>query len=38
MKKMKLSTKLAVGFGGVLLIALLLGGMAVVNMSGVRTM
>ena len=33
---MKLSSKLALGFGGILLIALCLGGMAVVNMSSVR--
>ena len=37
MKQMKLATKLAVGFGSILLIALVLGGMAVVNMTGVKT-
>jgi len=34
---MKLAFKLALGFGGVLLIALLLGGMAVVSMKSVKT-
>jgi methyl-accepting chemotaxis protein len=37
MKQTKLATKLAVGFGSILLLALVLGGMAVVNMSGVKT-
>jgi methyl-accepting chemotaxis protein len=37
MKQMKLATKLAVGFGSILLIALALGGMAVVNMTGVKS-
>lgn len=37
MNKMNLGTKLAVGFGSVLLIALFLGGMAVISMNGVKT-
>jgi methyl-accepting chemotaxis protein len=37
MKQMKLATKLAVGFGGILLIALALGGISLVNMSGVKS-
>ena len=36
MKQMKLATKLAVGFGGILIIALILGSMAVVNMGSVK--
>ena len=36
MRQMKLATKLALGFGSVLILALILGGMAVVNMSGVK--
>ncbi|MBF0303699.1 MAG: MCP four helix bundle domain-containing protein, partial [Desulfamplus sp.] len=31
-KNMKLGTKIALGFGSLIIIALLLGGMAVVNM------
>ena len=36
MKQMKLATKLVVGFATILLIALILGGMAVVNMNSVK--
>ena len=37
MKNLKLALKLAVGFGGVLLIALVLGALAIVNMNSVKT-
>jgi len=37
MKKMKLATKLAFGFGGVLLIALFLGTLAIVDMNSVKS-
>ena len=37
MKKMKLATKLALGFGSVLLIALLLGTLAIINMNSVNS-
>jgi methyl-accepting chemotaxis protein len=37
MKQVKLATKLIAGFGAILLIALILGGLAAVNMNGVKT-
>ncbi len=37
MKNLKLATKLAIGFGGVLLIALFLGALAIFDMNGVKS-
>ncbi|MFO7884999.1 MAG: PDZ domain-containing protein, partial [Desulfobacteraceae bacterium] len=37
MKNMKLGTKIGVGFGILIIIALVLGGMAVINMKGVSS-
>ncbi|MFO7884554.1 MAG: MCP four helix bundle domain-containing protein, partial [Desulfobacteraceae bacterium] len=37
MKNMKLGTKIGVGFGVLIIIALVLGGMAVINMKGVSS-
>ncbi len=36
MKNMKLGTKIAVGFGSLLTIAIALGGLAVINMMAVQ--
>ena len=37
MQHLKLSAKLAIGFGGVILLSLILGGLAIVNMTRVKT-